>query len=113
LDKVLPGFKSFRVYKGDTFSFNLSLDSGNADYNITGHTFSGQIKEKGKSTLVASFAFTITSGAGGNVTATLTATESAKLSGNKIYEYDIQMNNNGVISTILKGPIVVVSDVTN
>jgi hypothetical protein len=113
LDKVLPGFKSFRVYKGDTFSFNLSLDSGNADYNITGHTFSGQIKEKGKSTLVASFAFTITSGAGGNVTATLTATESAKLSGNKIYEYDIQMINSGVVSTILKGPIVVVSDITN
>jgi hypothetical protein len=110
---VLPGFKSFRVYKGDTFSFNLSLDSGNADYNITGHTFSGQIKEKGKSTLVASFAFTITSGAGGNVTATLTATESAKLSGNKIYEYDIQMINNGVVSTILKGPVVVVSDITN
>ena len=110
---MLPGFKSFRVYKGDTFSFNLSLDSGNADYNITGHTFSGQIKEKGKSTLVASFAFTITSGAGGNVTATLTATESAKLSGNKIYEYDIQMINNGVVSTILKGPIVVVSDITN
>jgi len=110
---VLPGFKSFKVYKGDTFSFNLSLDSGNADYNITGHTFSGQIKEKGKSTLVASFAFTITSGAGGNVTATLTATESAKLSGNKIYEYDIQMINSGVVSTILKGPIVVVSDITN
>lgn len=110
---MLPGFKSFRVYKGDTFSFNLSLDSGNADYNITGHTFSGQIKEKGKSTLVASFAFTITSGAGGNVTATLTATESAKLSGNKIYEYDIQMINSGVVSTILKGPIVVVSDITN
>jgi hypothetical protein len=110
---VLPGFKSFRVYKGDTFSFNLALDSGNENYNITGHTFSGQIKEKGKSTLVASFAFTITSGAGGEVTATLSATESAKLSGNKIYEYDIQMINNGVVSTILKGPIVVVSDVTN
>ena len=110
---MLPGFKSFRIYKGDTFSFNLSLDSGNANYNVTGHTFSGQIKEKGKSTLVASFSFTIVSGAGGEVTATLTATESAKLSGNKIYEYDIQMINSGVVSTILKGPIVVVSDVTN
>lgn len=110
---MLPGFKSFRIYKGDTFSFNLSLDSGNNNYNITGHTFSGQIKEKGKTTKVAEFAFTITSGVGGNVTATLTATESAKLSGNKIYEYDIQMINNGIVSTILKGPIVVVSDVTN
>ena len=110
---MLPGFKSFRVYKGDTFSFNLALDSGASNYNITGHTFTGQIKEKGKTTKIAEFAFSITSGANGELTATLTATESAKLSGNKIYEYDIQMNNNGVISTILKGPIVVVSDVTN
>lgn len=110
---MLPGFKSFRIYKGDTFVFNLSLDSGNANYDITGHTFSGQIKEKGKTTKVAEFAFTITSGAGGNVTATLSATESAKLSGSKIYEYDIQMVNSGVVSTILKGPIVVVSDITN
>ena len=110
---MLPGFKSFRIYKGDTFSFNLALDSGNENYNITGHTFSGQIKEKGKATKVAEFSFTITSGSGGEVTATLSATESAKLSGNKIYEYDIQMVNNGVVSTILKGPMVVVSDVTN
>jgi hypothetical protein len=110
---VLPGFKSFRIYKGDTFVFNLSLDSGNANYDITGHTFSGQIKEKGKSTAVASFTFAITGAAAGTLTATLSATESAKLSGNKIYEYDIQMVNSGVVSTILKGPIVVVSDVTN
>ena len=110
---MLPGFKSFRIYKGDTFVFNLSLDSGNANYDITGHTFSGQIKEKGKSTEVASFTFAITGAAAGTLTATLSATESAKLSGNKIYEYDIQMVNSGVVSTILKGPIVVVSDVTN
>lgn len=110
---MLPGFKSFRIYKGDTFSFNIALDSGNANYNITGHTFSGQIKEKGKATKVAEFSFTITSGSGGEVAATLTSTESAKLSGSKIYEYDIQMVNNGVVSTILKGPIVVVSDITN
>jgi hypothetical protein len=110
---VLPGFKSFRIYKGDTFSFNLSLDAGDNDYIITGHTFTGQIKEKGKSTKVAEFTAVITNATAGQLTVTLPATESAKLSGNKIYEYDIQMVNSGVVSTILKGPIVVVSDVTN
>lgn len=110
---MLPGFKSFKVYKGDTFSFNLTLGSGGVDYNITGHTFSGQIKEKGKTTKIAEFAFTITNASAGELTATLTATESAKLSGNKIYEYDIQMVNSGVVSTILKGPMTVVSDITN
>ena len=110
---MLPGFKSFKIYKGDTFSFNLTLGAGGQDYDITGHTFTGQIKEKGKSTKVAEFSFTITDSEAGEVTAILTSTESAKLSGNKIYEYDIQMVNTGFVSTILKGPVVVVSDVTN
>lgn len=110
---MLPGFKSFKVYKGDTFSFNLTLASGGEDYNLTGQTFSGQIKEKGKTTKVAEFSFTVTNASAGEVTVTLSSTESAKLSGNKIYEYDIQMVNSGVVSTILKGPLVVVSDITN
>jgi hypothetical protein len=110
---MLPGFKSFKIYKGDTFSFNLTLGAGGQEYDISGHTFTGQVKEKGKTTKAAQFDFTITDGAAGEVTVILTSTESAKLNGNKIYEYDIQMVNAGFVSTILKGPVVVVSDVTN
>jgi type V secretory pathway adhesin AidA len=110
---VLPGFKAFRIYKGDTFAFNLTLGAGGVDYIITGHTFTGQIKEKGKSTKVAEFTAAITNATAGELTVTLPASESAKLNGLKIYEYDIQMVNSGVVSTILKGPITVVSDITN
>lgn len=110
---MLPGFKSFKIYKGDTFTFNLTLGSGGQDYIITGHTFTGQIKEKGKTIKIAEFTAAITNATAGELTVTLPATESAKLSGSKIYEYDIQMVNGSIVSTILKGPIVVVSDVTN
>ena len=110
---MLPGFKAFKIYKGDTFAFNLTLGSGGQSYIITGYTFTGQIKEKGKSTKVAEFTAVITDATQGKLTVTLPATESAKLNGSKIYEYDIQMVSSGVVSTILKGPINVVSDVTN
>jgi hypothetical protein len=110
---MLPGFKPFKIYKGDTFAFRLSLNSGNSDYNISSHTFLAQIKEKGKSATVASFTYTIENASGGIVLLTLPALESAKLTGGKKYEYDVQMTNSGVVSTILYGPVVVVSDVSS
>lgn len=110
---MLPGFKSFRIYRGDTFAFNLTLGSGGNPYDITNHIFSGQIKEKGKSTKVAEFSFDITDAEAGELTVILSAEESSNLSGSKLYEYDIQMNNAGSISTILKGPVIAVSDITN
>lgn len=112
---MLPGFKSFRIYRGDTFVFQMTLQSGGVAYTLDSDTFTftGQIKEKGKTTVIASFAITIIDEVDGIIRVTLTATESAKLSGGKTYDYDIQMNNDGVISTVLKGPILVSSDVTS
>lgn len=110
---MLPGFKPLKLYKGDTFAFRLSLDVDEQNYNITGHTFIAQIKEKGKSAVVAEFDYQIENGAGGVVMLTLPASESSNLVGGKKYEYDVQMNNGGTISTILKGPVVVVADVSS
>lgn len=93
----------------------MTLESGGDPYVLDSDnfTFTGQIKEKGKSTLVASFNIEIIDEANGIIRCTLTATESSKLIGGKTYDYDIQMNNNGVISTIVKGPILVTADVTS
>lgn len=112
---MLPGFKSFRLYRGDTFVFQMTLESGGDPYVLDSETFTftGQIKEKGKSTLVASFNIEIIDENAGIIRCTLTATESAKLTGGKTYDYDIQMDNDGVVSTIIKGPILVTADVTS
>lgn len=109
---MLPGYNAFKVYKGDTFVFSMHLQSGASNFPVTGYTFLGQVKEKGKSTTIASFSFIVTNAATGTVQVTLSATESAKLTGGRVYEYDIQMSNNGVISTLFKGPLTVVADVT-
>jgi len=109
---MLPGNKSFKVYKGDTFAFLMTLSSNDNSFNLSGYTLKGQIKEKSKSETIASFTFNVVDENGGQVQAVLTSEESAKLIGNRLYEYDIQINNNGVISTILRGPIIVVADVT-
>jgi len=112
---MLPGFKSFRIYRGDTFVFQMTLESGGEPYTLDSETFtfSGQIKEKNKTTTVASFSIQIIDENQGIIRCTLTATESGKLTGGKTYDYDIQMDNDGVISTILKGPILVTADVTS
>ena len=110
---MLPGFKSFKVYKGDTFAFSLTLGTGGNPYPINDHTFIAQIKEKNKKTVTSEFDYVITDANDGIVTFILSAEEAAKLNGLKIYEYDIQMTHSGVVSTILKGPITVVSDVVN
>lgn len=109
---MLPGYNAFKVYKGDTFVFSMNLKNNNVNFPVTGYTFLGQVKEKGKSTTIASFSFVITNANTGTVQVTLSATESAKLIGGRLYEYDIQMSKNGVISTLFKGPLIVVADVT-
>lgn len=109
---MLPGYNAFKVYKGDTFVFSMHLKNGATNFPVTGYTFLGQVKEKGKTNTIASFDFLITNATTGTVQVTLSATESAKLIGGKLYEYDIQMSKDGVISTLFKGPLVVIADVT-
>lgn len=110
---MLPGFKAFRITRGDTFAFDMTLKQAGSAYIIEeGTEFSGSLVEKGKSTVTASFSFSVIDDGEGIVRCTLTATESAKLTGGRTYNYDIQMNNDGVVSTIISGPIIVKSDYT-
>jgi hypothetical protein len=111
---MLPGFKSFKIYRGDTFAFQMTLKTGESSYlNITNSTFIAQVKEKGKTTVAAEFTITKEDLLGGLIKVTLTATESAKLIGNKSYVYDVEMDNSGNKTTILTGPILVTADVSS
>jgi hypothetical protein len=110
---MLPGFKPLKLYKGDTFSFRLTLNSAEDPYDISNHTFISQIKEKGKSAVVAEFEYEIEDEDAGIVLLTLTPSESSKLIGGRKYVYDIQMDNDGDSLTIVNGPVIVVSDVSS
>lgn len=110
---MLPGFKALKLYKGDTFSLRLTISADGDPYNITGHTFISQIKEKGKSTIAATFTCTIENAVSGTLLVALPSSESSKLNPLKKYEYDIEMNNDGSKSTIVNGPIIVVREVSS
>ena len=110
---MLPGFKPLKLYKGDTFSFRLTLNAGNDPYDITDHTFICQIKEKNKSAVVAELEYQIEEAVDGMVLLTLPSSESSKLIGGRKYVYDIQMDNDGDSLTIVTGPVIVVSDVSS
>lgn len=111
---MLPGFKAFRITRGDTFAFDMTLQQAGSAYLIDEDTeFSGSLVEKGKSAVSASFSFEAIDLESGIVRCTLSATESGKLTGNKTYNYDIQMDNAGVVSTLITGTIIVKPDYTS
>jgi hypothetical protein len=111
---MLPAFKSFKIYRGDTFAFQMTLKTGEATFlNITNSTFISQVKEKGKTTVSAIFEVTKEDLIGGVIKVTLSSTESAKLAPNKSYVYDVQMTNGTNDTTILTGPILVTADVSS
>jgi hypothetical protein len=110
---MLPGFKAFRITRGDTFAFDMTLQQAGSPYEITQDTvFSGSLVEKGKSSVTSEFSFEVLDFVEGIVRCTLSSAESGKLTGGKTYNYDIQMDNNGVVSTIIQGPIIVKPDYT-
>jgi hypothetical protein len=110
---MLPGFKPLKLYRGDTFSFRLTLNAADDPYDITGHTFICQIKEKGKSAIIAEFDSEIEDEDAGIVLLTLSASEASKLVGGRKYVYDVEMNNDGDKLTIVNGPVIVVADVSS
>jgi hypothetical protein len=111
---MLPGFKSFKIYRGDTFAFQMTLKTGSTTFlNITSSTFVAQIKEKGKTAVAATFTVTKEDSLGGVIKVTLPSTESAKLVPNKSYVYDVQMTNGTNDTTILTGPILVTADISS
>jgi hypothetical protein len=111
---MLPGFKSFKIYRGDTFAFQMTLKTGATTFlNITNSTFIAQIKEKGKTAVAATLVITKENLLGGVIKVTLSSSESAKLVANKSYVYDVQMTNGTNDTTILTGPILVTADVSS
>ena len=111
---MLPGFKSFKIYRGDTFSFQMTLKTGATTFlNITNSTFIAQVKEKGKTAVAATLVITKENLLGGVIKVTLSSSESAKLVANKSYVYDVQMTNGTNDTTILTGPILVTADVSS
>jgi hypothetical protein len=105
--------RNIDIYKGDTYVHELRLkDSSNVAINISTRTYTGQIRKKRNSEIVLlEFATSITNGANGIVSFSLTPVQTATLSAG-IYVYDFQEINASVVTTLVTGNVTVTGDVT-
>jgi hypothetical protein len=108
---MLPANYDITLYKGDTYSLPLTFkDSLGVAIDISTWTFKGQIKVSSRDTLPQTeFAFQITDGPGGKVTASLTHAQTEVL---KSGVYDIQIASGNVVQTYLYGKIKITGEVT-
>ena len=108
-----PADQDLTITRGDTETIVVTITSdGSTPIDITGRTYLAQIRTSPDNTTVkASFTCTVTSAANGQVTCTLSATDSATLPVGIAY-WDLQETASGVVSTILSGNVTVLADVS-
>lgn len=108
-----PADQDLTITRGDTETIVVTITSdGSTPINITGRTYLAQIRTSPDNTTVkAAFTCTVTDGANGQVTCTLSATNSATLPVGIAY-WDLQETASGVVSTILSGNVTVLADVS-
>lgn len=108
-----PADQDLIITRGDTETLVVTITSdGSTPINVTGRTYRAQIRTtQDNTTIKASFTCTVTNGAAGQVTCTLSATDSATLSAGT-YFWDLEENASGVVSTILAGNVTVLADVS-
>ena len=98
---------------GAPFSRTITIkDDSNVAVNITSDTFAGQIRKRPQSGSVeASFTFTITDGANGEVTATISATDTAAMDTGD-FVYDIEWTSGSTETRLLERTASVTAEVT-
>tara|TARA_B100001109_G_scaffold170697_1_gene139420 strand:+ start:73 stop:408 length:336 start_codon:yes stop_codon:yes gene_type:complete len=101
------------VDQGSDFTITLSLTNSVDDaLNLSGNTFLGQVrKSHGSNTVKATFT-TTNDGVGGNLTVSLTDTQTAALESGR-YVYDIlQTDGSGVKTRLIEGQLIVTPSVS-
>lgn len=109
-----PATQNLTITRGDTETVVavLTSDEAGTPINITGRTYTSQVRSAQDSSIIAaSFTCTVTNGAAGEVTCVMSATASAELDPG-FYFWDLQENASGTISTVLAGQVTVLADVT-
>jgi hypothetical protein len=112
-----PAEQDLVITKGDTVSVVVTMTSdGTTPINITGRTYSAKVRQTYRSpSASAEFVCTVTDGAAGEITMTMSAATTETLNNynnQQTYVWDLQENASGVITTVLSGNFIVLPDVT-
>lgn len=96
------------VIIGDTKTVSVTMQDGSGSpINITGRTYSAQLRGTvDSSTVLATFSCSITSASAGQLNATLSASQTGSLSvGSGIWS--LRETNGSTVTTILEGPVTI------
>lgn len=100
------------IDQGSTYSVVLDLTDENGDViNLTGYVANSQVRKWYTSTTPAATFTTSINASSGELELSLTANQTSNLVAGR-YVYDVELNNNGVISRIVEGIVTVTPQVT-
>lgn len=100
------------IDQGSTYSVNLDLTDENGDViDLSGYTANSQIRKWYTSSTPAATFTTSINAASGELTLSLTAIQTSNLVAGR-YVYDVEIDQNGVISRIVEGIVTVTPQVT-
>ncbi len=113
--------KRMKVKQGSSLIINLTFTDENDDpLNVTGFTFTGQVRGPALSaTVQASWTFDTTNAATGVIVATLAGSATASMTAGETerskdsqYWYDLRYTRNSVDTYFLQGPLILIRRVT-
>lgn len=109
----MAGKRDIQLIKGDDYSHVITITNSTGAIDITGRTYSAQVRRVKNSTGNADATFTcvVTNAIAGEVTIMLTDIQTDLLSPIN-YWWDFQENAGGIITTLLAGRFKVLQDVT-
>ena len=105
--------RNISIYQGDTYTHDVTLkDSSNTAIDISGRTYSGQIRPfAGSNDVTATFTTEVISGGEGRMRFSLSTAQTANIAAGN-YVYDLQETNGAIVLTIMSGTVSVTAEVT-
>lgn len=109
----MSGKLDLTIEQGATFSRTITIkDASNVVVDISTDTFAGQVRKRHQSgTVEATFTMTVTDGPNGEVTATISATDTAAMDTGD-FVYDIEWTSGSTVIRLLEGVATVTPEVT-
>ena len=109
----MSGALDLTIEQGATFTRTITIkDSSNAAINISGDTFAGQVRKRHQSAKAeASFSFDLTNPTGGQLVASISATNTNAMTPGD-FVYDIEWTNGSTVTRLLEGQATVTPQVT-
>jgi hypothetical protein len=107
------GTYNFTIEQGTTFSRVLTLQENSSAMNLTGYSVASQMRSThDSSTVVATFSGSVTNASSGQITLSLTNSQTSAIE-EAIYVYDVEITSGaGAVTRILEGNITVTPEVT-